>query len=519
MTLTTSPPGTTALDDAALRERVDSLLGRRACVGLAFGMVRDGRLEFFTGHGVADIATGTPVTQDTVFRVASITKTFTAVAVMQLVERGLVELDAPANAYLRSYQLMGRHGWQPATVRHLLTHTGGLGEETGRFPRLAPDFGESVPAGRPLPPLAAYYHEHLRLDAEPGTRFRYGDHSFATLGQLVEDVSGRPFDEYLREHVFGPLGMTDTDVVRSERVRARLATGYRLTGAGPRPVTHREAITTGASSGYSTPRDMARYLAALLGGGANEHGRVLAPDTLATMFDAHYRNDPRLPGIGLAFFRADAGGRRAVEHQGILPGFDSQIVLAPDDGVGLMAFSNGTRQGSLWLPAELGGLLGELIGAPQRTIRADVPQRPDLWSELCGWYYLPGPLSDVRLRTFMGAGLEVFVRGGELRARFLTPIPALFRGLVLHPDDDADPRVFRVDLGGGAPGTTRMVFGTAEDGSPVLHLELMPLTLGKRSPATNPRRWAQGAAAAVGLSLAARRLVRRSVAAHGGERG
>jgi Beta-lactamase len=112
-----------------MRARVDEILNRWPAVGLALGVVRDGSTEFFYRHGVADIAAKTPVTEDTVFRIGSITKTFTAVAVMQLWEQGLVELGAPANDYLRAYRLVpAQASWRPATLRHLLTHTAGVPE-------------------------------------------------------------------------------------------------------------------------------------------------------------------------------------------------------------------------------------------------------------------------------------------------------------------------------------------------------------------------------------------------------
>jgi transposase len=170
-----------------------------------------------------------------------------------------------------------------------------------------------------------------------------GNHGPATLGQLVEDVSGQPLDRYFREQIFEPLGMASSDLVRSYRVRSRLATGYRLGSPGPTAVTDREWVTSGAASIYSTPRDMARYVAALLGGGANQHGSVLKSATLAMMFEPQYRPDPRIPGIGLAFFRANLGGHLAVEHPGIVLGFNSQILVAPEDYVGVIAFTNGAK--------------------------------------------------------------------------------------------------------------------------------------------------------------------------------
>jgi hypothetical protein len=97
---------------------------------------------------------------------------------------------------------------------------------------------------------------------------------------------------------------------------------------------------------------MGRYLAAILGGGRNEHGSVLEPPTLAGMFAANYQPHPRIPGMGLAFWRRDAGGHLVVEHLGVMPGFNSQICVAPADGVGVMAFMNGTRRND-GLPVEL----------------------------------------------------------------------------------------------------------------------------------------------------------------------
>ncbi len=316
------------VDSSRLKAWLDELLNRHPAVGLAVGVVRDGRLELFYAHGLADIESRTPITEDTVFRIASISKTFTAVAVTQLWERGLVDLDAPANEYLRAFQLVpARAGWRPATVLHLLTHTAGLLEVVHPSRRLRHVFYESFALGEPMPTLAEYYRGGLRLVSEPGATFRYTDHSFSTLGQIVEDVSGMPLDRYLGERVFEPLGMADTDLLRSERVESRLATGYTLGFRGPRAVTDRQELTAAASSIYSTPRDMARYLAALLGGGANEHGRILEPASQAMMFEAHYRTHPLIPGIGLAFDRFSVGGHHVVGHEGILPGFNSQIFV------------------------------------------------------------------------------------------------------------------------------------------------------------------------------------------------
>jgi CubicO group peptidase (beta-lactamase class C family) len=503
--------------DNDLKTKVAEILNRWPAVGLAVGVVRDGRLEFFYGHGVAGIASKTPITEDTVFRIGSITKTFTAIAVMQLWEQGLIELDEPANHYLRAYKLIAaEHGHRPATVRHLLTHTSGIPEVVYPSRIFRPLFGEVVKLGQPVPSLADHYRGGIRLAAEPGTRFAYSDDGFATLGQIVEDVSGEPFDRYLQEHIFEPLGMADTDLLRSDRFKTRLATGYQLGSRGAKAVDNLELITAGGGAIFSTTRDMARYVAALLGGGTNEQGSVLKPETLAMMFEPQYQPDTRIPGIGLAFSRFDFGGHPAVEHGGIVPGFNSTLLVAPADGVGIIAFTNGARLAMLWLSGEVATLLKHVIGAPEDAIRTDVPHHPEVWSEICGWYKLSGRLTDARARMAVGAGVEVFVRRGELTLRGLSPVPAVYKGFPLHPDDEDDPYVFRVDLSEFGLGTVRVVFAREADGRiSQIHIDFFLSTLEKRSAVTNPSRWVRGTVGALTVAAAAaaaRRGFRRVIA-------
>jgi CubicO group peptidase (beta-lactamase class C family) len=507
------------VDEHEMTARVEEILNRHAAVGLAVGVIRNGSLEFFHGHGVADIASNTPITQDTVFRIASITKTFTAIAVMQLQEQGLVDLDAPVSDYLRAYRLIpARANFRPATMRDLLTHTAGVPQMPRPARALITLFagsaltegGESYDLAQPLPTLAGYYGGGLRLAAEPGTRFTYSDHGFATLGQIVEDVSGQPLDRYFREHIFEPLGMGDSDLLRSDRVKACLATGYKLRSHGVSPVTDRQWVTSAASAIYSTPKDMARYVAALLGGGANEHGRVLEPATLATTFQPHYQTDPRVPGIGLAFFRANLGGHLAVEHQGILPGFNSQIWVAPGDGAGVMAFTNGASGAMIWLTLEAAGLLKQLLGVPDDVIRTDIPHHPEIWGEFCGWYPVSAQLTDNQARGIAGLGAEVFIRRGQLMLRALSPIPAVYKGFPLHPDDVKDPYVFRIDLSQFGLGTARIVFSSEPGAGPTrIHTDMFPLSLQKQPAHQNPRPWITGTLGALGVAATAAAVRRR----------
>jgi len=258
---------------------------------------------------------------------------------------------------------------------------------------------------------------------------------------------------------------------------------------------------------------MARYVAALLGGGANEHGSVLKPETLAMMFEPHYQPDPRVPGIGLAFIRHETGGHRTVEHGGILPGFSSQLFLAPDDGIGVIAFTNVGSPAPLWLPFEVEALLRLLLGVPDDAVRTDVPQHPEVWSDVCGWYGPPGRLTGVRAMAMVGAGAEVAARRGQLTIRGLSPLPPLLKGFRLHPDDENDPYMFRIDLSKLGLGTCRIAFShEPETGTAAVHLDLLPLSLHKRPDTWKPRRWVNGALAVGATALAVRRCVRREEA-------
>ena len=334
-----------------------------------------------------------------------------------------------------------------------------------------------------MPSLAQYYGQGLRVAAEPGTRFAYCNHGFATLGQIVEDVSGMALQRYFRERIFDPLGMAHTDLVRSGRVASRLATGYAFGRRGVTAVPDRDWMGAGAGGIYSTVRDLARFATALTGGGANEHGQVLQPGTLSTMFEPHYRPDPRVQGWGLGFARGEIGGHPVVGHDGILPGFNSTLVVAPDDDLAIVALTNGSPGAFGWMETEFKGLLRRLLGAADDVIRTDLPQHPELWSELCGRYEQSGRISDLRGRVAIPGGFEVFVRGGCLMIRALTPVPALYRGLPLHPDDADDPYVFRLDLSGFGAGTLRLVFGRdVATGAAAIHADPggQPVTLIKR---------------------------------------
>ncbi len=435
-----APPG---IDEADLTARVAGVLGRWPSAGLAVGVVREGSLAWFLGHGVADVRSKAPITEDTVFRIGSLTKTFTATAVMQLWEQGLVDLDAPANDYLRSFQLVpAKASFRPATVRHLLTHTAGVGYWRRLSDLIRPGVGSGDRAGRSgAPPLADYYRKGLPVEVEPGTKWVYSNHGFAVLGQIVEGVSGQSLDRYLRDHIFEPLGMEHTDLIRSGRVRPRLATGYVLRPGGLEPVADREVPTPGGGGMYSTAGDMARAM-----------------------------------------------------------------VLAPDDGIGVFALSNTGGLSGRGAPAPLAtALLRRVLGLPDQAIRTGIPARPETWSELCGWYSPdPGPVTNLFTRALFGAGAEVTVHGGHLMLKPLTLVPAMRRGMRLYPDDPGDSRVFRVEFPKFGYSFPVVFSGGSGDGVTATRLLIDLFSFHKRPDVRNPRRWVNGVAAAGAVVLAIR---------------
>jgi hypothetical protein len=183
------------------------------------------------------------------------------------------------------------------------------------------------------------------------------------------------------------------------------------------------------------------------------------------------------------------------------PGSTLKIFLAPNDRIGIMALTNGSRNAGTWLTGETERLLRGLIGVPDEGIRTDVPQRPEIWGELCGWYRPRAQRTDMMAWSMLGAGAEVGVRRGKLMVRTLSPIPVLYRGIQLHPDDPDDPYVFRIDLSTYGLETGRLVFSRDAAGATTgLHFDGMLLSAERSAAAANPRMWAAGAAGALAVA-------------------
>jgi CubicO group peptidase (beta-lactamase class C family) len=433
------------VDERLIDEIIISALNGNALAGVAAGIVSNGELAYAKGFGIADAARAAPVTPNTSFRIGSISKTLTGVGLMQLWEEGRFKLDDPVRQYLKSYRLNERAGAPPVTFRHLLTHTGGIGELRGIIDLVRPVIGLGAKPGQ-LPKLSEYYRGGLGVEVAPGAKWAYANHGFATLGQLIEDISGRPFSEYMTERVFAPLGMNRSDYLLSDRIRGSLAQGYQLRRGMLKPLPYLEIAVGPAGSVFSSVSEMAKYVIAIIGGGANDHGRVLKPETVATMTSPHYQVDPRLPAMGLAFMIGSEDGNKVIGHNGGWPGFLSSMWIAPERGLGVISFINTTRRIAATSP--LGAaLMRAVLGLPRKPGTAGVPilEHPFLWPELCGKYRPSRGLNtNARGWMFFGGQVKVGVRQDHLA--LFGRLGPLRTGTRLVPADANDPMLFRASL-------------------------------------------------------------------------
>jgi CubicO group peptidase (beta-lactamase class C family) len=306
-------------------------------VGSVITVVHDGRVVFSKGYGSANLETKKMVDPaKTLFRVGSISKTFTAIAVMQLVEQGKLELDADINTYLKAFKVVSPFG-KPITLRHLLTHTAGFQESSEQiFFEQPQDMGtlEQSLANR-LP----------KLVRPPGMAPMYSNHGVALAGYIVEVVSGEPYAQYVQRHILEPLGMTHSSALQPlpTNLEPDVASGYDAGDPKKPLVKPFELISISPAGAISaTGSDMARYMRMLLNGGELEGKRILKPSTLEAMFAPQFRFQPNAVGQGFVFWRGLFGGELAISHGGDTQWFHSEMNLFPKEKLGVFVSVNST---------------------------------------------------------------------------------------------------------------------------------------------------------------------------------
>ena len=292
--------------------------------------------------------------------------------------------------------------------------------------------------------MREYYNGKLQAETYPGMKWAYANHAFAILAQLIEDISGMPFAEYMRKNVFEPLGMERSEYYLSEKVRDGLAQGYTLKGEQFKEVEYLRLNTPGCGGIFSSLAEMSLYVSALMNGGQNEHGRVLQPETLKLMMTSQIPSviDERVFKMGLGFFLEDIGSNLAAEHGGGWPGFISSMRVVPEEDLAVLVFTNSSSPAPGIIANDI---LYMLLDTPNpRLAEQDktIPEAFEDWPQLCGVYApLPGFLTNSRFIEGMGGEIEVFVKDGKLMIRGLfgpgaKPFPILRK-------DAADPLLYR----------------------------------------------------------------------------
>jgi CubicO group peptidase (beta-lactamase class C family) len=331
-------PHRTAADPRDLESFSDGYfqeqMPRQHVPGAVLVLVKDGRTLLAKGYGFADLEKRVPVTPErTVFRVASVSKLFTATAVMQLVEGGRLGLDDDVNAHLRRFKLPSNYV-EPVTIAHLLTHRGGFDEQL--IGMAAPDPAHSLPLGeylsRRMPPAVM----------PPGRFISYSNHGFALLGHIIEEVSGRPFADYMEEYVLRPLGMAMSSFHQPlpGALAGSLAVGYLDEGGTLEPLAPDVLQTAPAGSLVTTGTDVARFMVAHLHKGRLDGGRILQEDTAEMMQRRQFSHDSRMPGLGYGFWERPRNRHRAIVHDGGWGGFYSLMWLLPEEDVGVFIAAN-----------------------------------------------------------------------------------------------------------------------------------------------------------------------------------
>jgi CubicO group peptidase (beta-lactamase class C family) len=347
--------------------------------GAAWGIVIDGELAHTGATGLRELETKTPVTADTVFRIASMTKSFTAMSILSLRDAGKLSLDDPAERFVPELKgLQYPTADSPRiTIRHLLSHSEG--------------FPEDNPWGDQQLGLSASQMEQLLRSGipfsnAPGVAYEYSNYGFAILGTIVARASGSTYDAYLSEKILRPLGMTATTMEHSRVPADRLAHGYRWEDDRWKEEPLLPDGAFGPMGGMLTSvRDLSRYVGALLAAWPPRDGAEAGPIRRSSLREmqqvARFGNASALRDPA-GVLQLNAGGygyglgisqscsfRHVVAHSGGLPGFGSQMRWLPDYGVGIIAFGNLTYTG--WgrvIPAALDAL-AKTGGLQPRTVQ------------------------------------------------------------------------------------------------------------------------------------------------------
>ncbi len=295
--------------------------------GLAVAIVKEDQIVYLRGYGHAN-PHGQPVTPQTSFIIGSVTKAFTALAVMQLVEAGKVQLDAPVQRYIPWFRVADPVASTKITVRQLLNQTSGL--PMIREPQFWTNLDDQALQ------RTVRFLQTVNLDFPPGQSFGYSNANYETLGLIVQEVSGQLYEDYVKQYIFGPLDMRNSFVSREEASQHEMASGYRWWYGIPFPVTfpyNRSELPAGYL--FSCAEDMAHFLIAQMNHGKYRDANILSPAGIRL---THTVPIPNTYGMGWESSKMD--GHPLINHDGGTPNFQSSVFFDPDERIGVFVAAN-----------------------------------------------------------------------------------------------------------------------------------------------------------------------------------
>jgi D-alanyl-D-alanine carboxypeptidase len=303
--------------------------------GVSIGIVYDQDLIWAKGYGYADLEKKIPATSSTAYRIASITKLFTATAILQLRDAGKLQLDDPVAKHLSWFRLDDPFDDNPViTIRHLLTHTSGLPRELNalywdemKFPELE-EF------------VKMFQESSTILPRE--TELKYSNVAFNVLGEVIASVSGKSYPDYVREHILEPLGMTGTEVMPEKNMPSlALGYGFRKPGQSRRVEAFFDKKAMAASGNMaSTVEDLARFISLQFREGTAGGAQVLKGSTLREMHRVHWLSPNWKSGRGLGWGVSRVDGQVRIAHGGSVPGHKTIVSAAPADKFGAIVLTN-----------------------------------------------------------------------------------------------------------------------------------------------------------------------------------
>jgi serine beta-lactamase-like protein LACTB len=326
----------------AIGRAVTAEMARQRVPGMSVAVATGGRLQWSSGYGLADVENKVAAKSSTVYRLGSISKPITAVAVLQLAERGKLDLDAAVQKYVPSFP---EKPW-PITIRQLLGHLGGI-----RHYRNMAEMNSTRHYNNMLEPLRIF--ENDPLVAEPGTRFSYSTYGYVLLGAVVEAASGTRFTDYIRENIFRPAGMDNIQPDDVYAIIPHRARGYRISSGGKLQncalADTSNKIPGGGLS--STAADLVKFAI------ATRDDVLLKPETVTLMFTPQKLRNGRKTKYGMGWYVIDADRTKHVYHSGGQQGVSTDLVMLPREGAIVAVMCNLERATLSPLCAKILGIL------------------------------------------------------------------------------------------------------------------------------------------------------------------